>query len=257
MIPRKPLETRPWHLDSLRSSMPPSTPGRHEQAEFDAMVDSYDEELQRRVAVSGETPDFYAAERVKFLAARLQALGITSRTVLDFGCGMGATVPHLARALAAESVVGVDESHESVKRAAQDHGSIGRFLPLDELPATPTFDVIYCNGVFHHIQPPRRPDALAYVRARLRPGGIFAVWENNPWNPVMTITMNRSFIDRNAVKVPPPEARRLVHSAGFEVLRTDFLFYFPRALAPLRALEPALRKFPLGAQYQVLSRKPV
>jgi hypothetical protein len=69
--------------------------------------------------------------------------------------------------------------------------------------------------------------------------------------------MNRSSIDRNAVKVPPPEVRRLVHSARFGLLRIDFLFYFPRALAPLRVLEPALRKSPLGAQYQVLCRQPV
>jgi len=227
-----------------------------ERAEFDALVGTYDEELRRRVAISGETPDFYAAERVRFLHACLQALGLPSRTVLDFGCGMGATVPHLSRLLAAESVVGVDESRESVKRAVEDHGGIGRFLPLDELPERPAFDVIYCNGVFHHIQPPQRPAALAYVRARLRPGGVFAVWENNPWNPVMTITMNRSFIDRNAVKVPPPEARRLLRDAGFEVLRTDFLFYFPRVLAPLRGLEALLRKLPLGAQYQVLCRNP-
>jgi SAM-dependent methyltransferase len=227
-----------------------------EEAEFDAMVDSYDEELRRRVAISGETPDFFAAERVRFLHGCLRALGLPSRTVLDFGCGMGATVPHLARSFAAEMVVGADESRESIKRASEDHGSIGRFLLLDDLPATPAFDVIYCNGVFHHIQPSRRLEALAYVRARLRPGGIFAVWENNPWNPVMTITMNRSFIDRNAVKVPSPEARRLAREAGFEVLRTDFLFYFPRVLAPLRGLEPLLRKLPLGAQYQMLCRNP-
>jgi SAM-dependent methyltransferase len=169
---------------------------------------------------------------------------------------MGSAVPHLARILATQTVVGVDESHESVKRAAREHGTTGRFMPLGELPSRAAFDVIYCNGVFHHIQPRRRPEAVSYVRERLRPGGIFALWENNPWNPVMTITMNRSFIDKNAVKVAPPEARRLAREAGLEVLRTDFLFYFPRPLAPLRLLEPGLRKLPLGAQYQVLCRKP-
>jgi SAM-dependent methyltransferase len=227
-----------------------------EGAEFDALVGSYDEEIRRRAALSGETPDFYAAERVKFLGACLQELGRPSRTVLDFGCGMGATVPHLARTLAAETVVGVDESGESVKRAAQNHGDTGRFLPLDELPARAAFDVVYCSGVFHHIQPPRRGHSLAYVRARLRPGGLFALWENNPWNPIVSVLMSRSFVDRNAVRVTVSEAKRMVREAGFEVLRSDFLFYFPRLLAPLRALEHPLRKVPLGAQYQVLCRNP-
>jgi hypothetical protein len=44
---------------------------------------------------------------------------------------------------------------------------------------------------------------------------------------------------------------------GFEVLHTDFLFFFPRALAVLRRLEPALRGVPLGAQYMCVARKPV
>jgi len=227
-----------------------------ETAEFDAWVEGYDAELRRGMALSGETPDFYAGGRVAFLASCLCKLGHCPQAVLDFGCGMGGTATHLARLFAPGRLVGVDESGESVKRAERDFGVIGRFVPLEELPPEPAFDLVYSSGVFHHIHPDKRREALAYLDARMKPGAILALWENNPWNPVMTITMNRSPIDRNAVKVPAPQARRLVHSAGFELLRTDFLFYFPRALAPLRVLEPALRKFPLGAQYQVLSRKP-
>ena len=36
-------------------------------------------------------------------------------------------------------------------------------------------------------------------------------------------------------------------------MRTDFLFVFPKVLAPLRGLEPALAKAPAGAQYMVLA----
>ena len=227
-----------------------------EGAEFDALVDSYDEELRRGMALSGETPDFYAGERVSFLAACLRELGHRPRAVLDYGSGMGATSTHLARLLAPATLVGVDESRESVKRATRDFGGTARFLPLQELPPEPIFDVVYCSGVFHHIQPDQRAGALSYLRERMVPGAIFSLWENNPWNPAITVTMNRSPIDRNAVKVPPPEARRLVRGGGFELLRTDYLFYFPRALSPLRVLEPSLRKLPLGAQYQVLCRMP-
>jgi SAM-dependent methyltransferase len=225
-------------------------------AEFDALVETYDAELRRGMALSGETPDFYAGERVSFLTACLRELGHRPGAVLDYGCGMGATSVHLGRLLKPSVLVGVDESRESVKRAAQNFGETARFVPLQELAPEPIFDLVYCSGVFHHIQPDERRAALAYLDARMKPGGIFALWENNPWNPAITITMNRSPIDRNAVKVPPPEARRLIRSAGFELLRMDFLFYFPRPLAPLRVLEPALRKLPLGAQYQVLCRKP-
>ena len=43
-----------------------------EGAEFDALVESYDAELRRGMALSGETPDFYAGQRVAFLAACLR-----------------------------------------------------------------------------------------------------------------------------------------------------------------------------------------
>jgi len=39
------------------------------------------------------------------------------------------------------------------------------------------------------------------------------------------------------------------------VLRTDFLFFFPRALSALRPLEGMLASVPGGAQYMILCRK--
>ena len=41
-----------------------------------------------------------------------------------------------------------------------------------------------------------------------------------------------------------------------EVLRTDFLFIFPRVLKWLRWIEPLVSRLPLGGQYLVLGRKP-
>ena len=41
-----------------------------------------------------------------------------------------------------------------------------------------------------------------------------------------------------------------------DIIRIDFLFIFPRALRWFRTLEPLVSKLPLGAQYQVLCRKP-
>ena len=95
------------------------------------------------------------------------------------------------------------------------------------------------------------------VFRRLRPGGLFALWENNPWNPGTRYVMSRIPFDRDAVPLAPPEARRLVRACGFEVLRTDFLFLFPRALRLMRPLEARLSRLPLGAQYQVLCRRPL
>jgi hypothetical protein len=68
--------------------------------------------------------------------------------------------------------------------------------------------------------------------------------------------MSRIPFDRDAITLAPPETRHLLKEGGFEILRTDFLFIFPRMLKPLRALEPLVSRLPFGAQYQVLCRKP-
>jgi SAM-dependent methyltransferase len=44
-------------------------------------------------------------------------------------------------------------------------------------------DLAFCNGVFHHIPLEERAEAVAYVYRSLRPGGLFAFWENNPVEP--------------------------------------------------------------------------
>ena len=67
--------------------------------------------------------------------------------------------------------------------------------------------------------------------------------------------MSRIPFDRDAQTLSPPAGRRMVREGGFEVLRTDYLFYFPRLLKWLRPLEVLGRKVPLGSQYLVLGRK--
>jgi len=97
---------------------------------------------------------------------------------------------------------------------------------------------------------------VGYILRCLRPGGVFALWENNPWNPGARYVMAHCAFDRNAAPLTPPEARNLVRNGGFQILSTDFLFIFPRMLKMFRPLEPWLSGLPLGAQYMVLCRKP-
>jgi hypothetical protein len=87
------------------------------------------------------------------------------------------------------------------------------------------------------------------------PGGMFALWENNPWNPGTRYIMSRVPFDKDAITMTPPETRRLLRNAGFEIVRTDFLFLFPHLLRALRPLERVLAPLPLGGQYLVLARK--
>jgi SAM-dependent methyltransferase len=223
---------------------------------FDDYAGTYDSALRRGLSLSGESKEYFAHERVRWLAARLSDLGVHPAHVLDYGCGTGGTSPELVEHLAAQMVVGVDASRQSLDIARKVHADPRlQFKTMSEIEPSGQFDVAYCNGVFHHVEPEQRLDALGYVHRSLSAGGYFGLWENNPWNPGTRLVMRRIPFDRDAKLLSPPHARRLLTRAGFDVLRTDFLFLFPRVLSALRPLEGRLARLPAGAQYMVLCRK--
>lgn len=222
---------------------------------FDTYADDYDAALAEGLSASGESRDYFARERLRWLAGQLAGRGVSPRTALDFGCGVGVATPFWREFFLEAALLGVDVSARSLEVARREYGSPqAQFQTLADQVPDSSRDLAFCNGVFHHIPPAERAAALAYVCESLRLGGLFAFWENNPWNPGTRYVMHRILFDRGAVLVSPPHARHLLTAAGFEVLRTDFLF--PRALSALRPLEPPLSRLPFGAQYQVLSRKP-
>lgn len=225
--------------------------------EFDRFAEDYDAALERGISVSGEGKDFFARGRVCWLKRELERRAFRPARILDFGCGTGSATPHLLGLPGAEHLRGVDVSAGSIAVAQRTHGAARAvFSTGDAFAPDASYDLAFCNGVFHHIPLAERAGAVDYIRRCLRPGGLFALWENNPWNPGTQLVMARIPFDRDAIKLSPPVARRLVAAGGFELLGTTFRFFFPAALSALRPLEAALSTCPLGAQYQVLARRP-
>ncbi|MBX3350913.1 MAG: class I SAM-dependent methyltransferase [Nitrospira sp.] len=224
--------------------------------EFDHYVRDYDQLLDQGLAATGEGKEYFATGRIDWLKACLEQLRVFPRRIMDYGCGTGLAVPLLLDRFAPESVVGVDPSPKSIKRANRDFGSVramfrnsSRYAPQEDV------DLVYCNGVFHHIPVADRRTALRFIWHSLKQGGYFALWENNPWNLGTRYVMSRVPFDRDAVTLTAPEATRLLQTAGFHIVRTDYLFIFPKSLSLLRWMEPHLSPYPFGAQYLVLARK--
>jgi SAM-dependent methyltransferase len=222
-------------------------------AAFDAYAGNYDTALAQGLAVSGEDKNYFARGRVAWLARCLDRLGFRPRSVVDFGCGTGSATPFLRELLGNPTLLGLDISGKSVEVAERLYGGGDtRFMVQPE----GRIDLAFCNGVFHHIPLAERAGAVDYVYRSLRPGGLFALWENNPWNPGTRYVMSRIPFDRDAIPLAPRTARRLLQTGGFEIVNTRFQFIFPRMLRWFRGLEPLAAGLPLGAQYQVLTRKP-
>jgi SAM-dependent methyltransferase len=230
----------------------PAKPG------FDAYASEYDAALAEGLSLSGESKDFFAQGRIRHLAGCLKELQFRPGSIMDFGCGTGTNTPFLLTLDGVTSLLGVDISESSLniaRRAIPDNRAA--FSVLDQHGPDGRFDLVFTNGVLHHISPAERAGAIDYIFRALRPGGLLAFWENNPWNPGTRYVMSRIPFDRDAITISAGEAQSMMRSGGLEVLRTDFRFIFPKLLGFLRNLEPLLSGFPFGAQYQLLCRKPV
>ena len=226
-------------------------------SDFDRYAQNYAGELNQWLAVTGETVEYYARERIKHVALCLRSRNVQPRQVVDFGCGSGTAIPFFFEYLHAQSIVGLDVSTESLRVAALKYADLRvQFVELAHYRPAGDADLAFCNGVFHHIPPPQRLAALKTIADSLCVGGHFAFWENNPWNPGTQWLMHRVPFDRDAIKVSSLAARRLLKAAGFRILQIDYMFYFPKFLQILRPLEKLLQKIPLGGQYMVLAVKP-
>lgn len=230
----------------------------NDDAEFDEFAEGYDEALNRGLGLTGEGKEFFIGGRLAWLKRKLEASSVKPASCLDFGCGTGTTASYFRSILEVDTVVGIDPSDASLSVARKEiPHSWARYENSTGFTEENAFDLAYCNGVFHHIPVDEREAAVAQVFRALKPGGHFAFWENNPWNPMTRFIMSRVPFDRDAILVWPAQARRLLRDAGFEIVCTDFRFVFPKSLARLRPLEDYCRALPLGGQYQILGRKPL
>jgi len=227
--------------------------------EFDHLADNYVENISPWMRITGENIGFYAQSRIRWVAQQLEELGIHPDKIMDFGCGVGLATPFLLEAFGRDSqIIGVDVSSDSLEIARSKYASKNiSFQTLSNYTPNQSVDLVYCNGVFHHIPLNDRDSAIQYVYDSLRPGGLFALWENNPWNPIVRYNMAHAEIDRNAIPITPPYGTKLVTANGLQLLKMRYCFIFPAFLRFLRPLEPLVSQLPLGAQYVVFSRKVV
>jgi trans-aconitate methyltransferase len=159
----------------------------------------YNQMLNQGLRLSGEDKYFFMAGRIHDLQQQLPS-NFTPRRILDFGCGIGDTTRLLADTFPDADVVGIDTAEQALDYAMTTHGSSRiSFCPVHVFPESNTIDLCYVNGVFHHIKPYQRREVVHMIWKALVPGGYFALFENNPWNPGTRLVMKRIPFDHDGV----------------------------------------------------------
>lgn len=228
-------------------------------AEFDKFAEEYLETHKSNLAITGEAPDYFARYKIVEVARRLRALRAPEPArVLDFGCGIGNSAPHLREAFPKAEIIGLDVSEKSLAVARQRFPGTADFRAYaggSEIPLeSGGFDLIFSACVFHHIGADEHVAIFESFRRLLKPGGRLAVFEHNPVNPVSRYIVATCPFDDNAVLIPAGEFARRQRAAGFKTVQVTYTGFFPGPLKALRPLEPLLSAVPLGAQYYTLAR---
>lgn len=225
------------------------------EAEFDKFADEYHASLVKGIAVSGESPEYFSEYKIADIArecpAQAQAL-YGSVSMLDFGAGIGNSVPYVRQHFPNAQLTCLDLSQRSLDVAAQRFASQAHYVPFNgaQIPyADHHFDIAYAMCVFHHINHADHPALLQELKRVIKPGGSLFIFEHNPFNPLTVQVVNNCPFDENAHLIRAAQMKRRMLGAGFRSANVRYRVFFPHFLRALRPLEAALAWLPLGGQY--------
>lgn len=225
-------------------------------SEFDAYDQTYDATVNRAIAFSGLTVDFFTRVKVEYFVDLIEALRppAARADVVDIGCGVAISHPLLAGKVG--RLAGVDVSTACVAKAAESNPR-NDYKPFDGLNLPypdESFDAASAVCVFHHVAIADRVKLATDVRRVLRPEGLFAIFEHNPLNPLTMRVVNNCEFDNNAILLRRQEAENLLREAGFRDISTRFILTIPAAGRVLRTVDRVFSRIPFGAQYFTVGR---
>jgi SAM-dependent methyltransferase len=227
--------------------------------DFDRFGSRYDDHVNDALAFSGTEQEFYLRAKANEVERLVrQHLGsISNPSLLDVGCGVGLVHEMLGDKF--PGLIGVDVAPETLVEA-QKRQPGGRFVRYDgrRLPfADGEFDLAYTVNVLHHVDPSAWPDFVAELARVTRSGGLVAVFEHNPWNPMTRLVVNRCEFDEDAVLLGQRKLRRLLAEADLLERDHRYILFFPWAGKLWSTLERGLGWLPLGAQHLAAAAKPL
>jgi ubiquinone/menaquinone biosynthesis C-methylase UbiE len=231
------------------------------EAEFDKFADEYHDSLAAGIAISGESPEYFSEYKIADIARECAAEPRSQDTrveILDFGAGIGNSVPYVGRHFPSAQLTCLDLSQRSLEVAERRFAGQAKFVRFDgvRVPfADNCFDIAYAMCVFHHIDHADHGALLRELSRVIKPGGSLFVFEHNPFNPLTVRVVNACPFDENAHLIRAAQMRHCMLDNGFTSTKIRYRVFFPHFLRSLRPVEGALSRLPLGGQYYVRAIK--
>lgn len=228
------------------------------RAEFDRFADEYEHLHRQNIWITGEGPDYFSSYKIAEFAGFVGDLNRQGTKILDFGAGIGNSIPFFRKFFPLAELTCADPSARSLELSRSRFPGAERYTVLTET-AIPheagAFDLAFSACVFHHIASDEHRRWLEELHRVTRPGGLLTIFEHNPLNPLTVQAVNTCPFDENAVLIGASALRRTLEEAGWRDPVARYHVFFPRALAALRPFEKHLAGLPLGGQYSMTAHR--
>jgi SAM-dependent methyltransferase len=237
----------------MNNPLPGKTSELRLRAEFDLLADEYHEQHAANIAITGEGPEYFAEYKIADLRTLVQTKKIAAEHILDFGSGIGNSVPYFRKYFGQSCLHCADVSSRSIEIAEMRFPGEERYVLIGKDIPLPSHsqDIVFSACVFHHIPHEEHQHWLVELRRVAKPGGLLVIYEHNPLNPLTVRAVNTCPLDVNARLIRSGVLRQRARSSGWTNARVDYRLFFPSMLKWLRPWERHLGWLAIGAQYRM------
>lgn len=231
------------------------------KAEFDRFADEYKTLHAASLSSFEKHSEYFIEYKISAIACAYNRLFSKSNSqlkIMDFGSGIGESIPYVQKYFNNFELTCVDVSARSLDIAEKNYPNIARYIHFDgvQIPIkNDYFDIIYAACVFHHIDNVDHGPIIKELYRVLKPRGHFFLFEHNPYNPLTTHVVNNCSFDEHAHLIQAPVMKRKLMRVGFDQVVVRYRYFFPTILKAFRPAEKYLGWLPLGGQYSVSAIK--
>lgn len=226
-------------------------------SEFDKFADNYDEILNSHLKYTGADSDYFAEYRARLAVKKMLCSDIKIEKLLNFGCGTGKSEIFLSKYSPKTTLYGIDISNDSIEVAISRSLKNVNFISYNgmEIPFEDNyFDVVFVSNVFHHIPFGIHNKILLDLKQKLKPNGLFFLFEHNIINPITRKIVKECEFDKDARLLTAKYAKNLFAANYFDIESLEYIFFLPPFLGPLTKLDSMFSWLPLGGGYMLQAR---